>query len=250
VRLIDNNRVFKYSIIKNEILTDIQDRKFLPGDKIYSENELKEMHDVSSTTVVKALNELVSEGYLVRRQGEGTFVRRNVVHRQVLYSEDMLIDDHLMENSETIYTTVSETFSSEDISEKFESVDEDIILVTQMGVIDNDVWKIQNRFYLETQLDETARQNIRNNSSVSSELGYDENVINFPTSTRISSGRFDNALEVIKNNFDSFEIDCNIDFQKPLLILKRLIRDRNNNPIEYDINYIDSDVLEINIETT
>lgn len=63
-----------YIQIKEFIINQIESGEFKQGDKIYSENELKEMFNVSSTTVVKALNELVNEGYLVRIQGKGSFV--------------------------------------------------------------------------------------------------------------------------------------------------------------------------------
>lgn len=55
-------------------------RKFLPGQKLYSENELKEMFHVSRQTVRHAIGVLESEGVLVRRQGSGTYIsdRRQV----------------------------------------------------------------------------------------------------------------------------------------------------------------------------
>ena len=77
----------KYEIIKQNILKEIDEGKFKPGSKIYSEGDLKKIYQVSNTTVVKALNDLVAEGYLIRRQGEGTFVRKNMLHRKVSFSE-------------------------------------------------------------------------------------------------------------------------------------------------------------------
>lgn len=63
-----------YVQIKEYIIDKINSGFFKPGDKIYSEAELKEKFKVSSTTVVKALNELVNESYLERIQGKGSFV--------------------------------------------------------------------------------------------------------------------------------------------------------------------------------
>lgn len=63
-----------YIQIKEYIIDQIENGTFKPGDKIYSENELKNKFRVSSTTVVKALNELVNEGFLERKQGIGSFV--------------------------------------------------------------------------------------------------------------------------------------------------------------------------------
>lgn len=69
-----NIHVPLYIQVKNYIIEKINDNTFNPGDKIYSEKELKEKFKISSTTVVKALNELVNEGYLDRIQGKGSFV--------------------------------------------------------------------------------------------------------------------------------------------------------------------------------
>ena len=41
---------------------------FIPGDKFYSEADIKRMYSVKSITAVKALNELTTAGYLYRIQ--------------------------------------------------------------------------------------------------------------------------------------------------------------------------------------
>ena len=43
--------------------------QFASGDKFYTEAELIAMYDVSSITVVRALNDLAKDGYIVRQQG-------------------------------------------------------------------------------------------------------------------------------------------------------------------------------------
>lgn len=63
-----------HSYIKEELLEKIKSETYKPGDKIPTEFELCETFDVSRTTVRTALNQLTLEGYLVRKQGKGTFV--------------------------------------------------------------------------------------------------------------------------------------------------------------------------------
>lgn len=48
--------------------------KFKTGDKLYSENALKEMFHVSRETVRHAIGKLEQEGVLVKRQGSGTYI--------------------------------------------------------------------------------------------------------------------------------------------------------------------------------
>jgi GntR family transcriptional regulator len=47
-----------------------------PGDRLPSENELAELHELAAGTVRQALAQLVREGILERQHGRGTFVRR------------------------------------------------------------------------------------------------------------------------------------------------------------------------------
>ncbi|MFB5189023.1 GntR family transcriptional regulator [Alicyclobacillus fastidiosus] len=63
-----------YQHLKNKILKDIQDGKWHIGDKIPSESELAEEMGVSRITVRQAIRDLVSLGYLIRRQGKGTYL--------------------------------------------------------------------------------------------------------------------------------------------------------------------------------
>lgn len=66
----------KYERIKQDIIQEIKNGKFQPGEKVYSENEIKNKYEVSSITAVKALQELVRDGYIFRIQGKGSFVSK------------------------------------------------------------------------------------------------------------------------------------------------------------------------------
>ena len=66
-----------YYQIKQTIKNWILNREFNPGEKIPSENELAEKFNVSRLTVRQAISQLVQEGFLISRRGEGTFVTNN-----------------------------------------------------------------------------------------------------------------------------------------------------------------------------
>lgn len=53
-----------------------RERKISSGDKLPSENELAEQYSLSRQTVRQSIGELVTEGWLAREQGKGTFVSR------------------------------------------------------------------------------------------------------------------------------------------------------------------------------
>ena len=53
----------------------VQDGTYKPGAQIPTEPDLGRIFEVSRITVRKAIDALVREGWLVRRQGRGTFAR-------------------------------------------------------------------------------------------------------------------------------------------------------------------------------
>lgn len=63
-----------YHVIKNELVAMIGRGEYEPDRPFVTQREVCERYSVSSTTAVRALNDLVAEGYLVRRRGKGTFV--------------------------------------------------------------------------------------------------------------------------------------------------------------------------------
>ncbi|MGT2829942.1 GntR family transcriptional regulator [Streptococcus hillyeri] len=91
-------KIPKYQRIQNDLKNQLITGKFDNGDKFYTENELVHLYDVSSITVIRALNELVKDGYLVRKQGKGTFVSRSRKGKRVEFSDIerfSLKDDHV-----------------------------------------------------------------------------------------------------------------------------------------------------------
>lgn len=65
-----------YQRLRDDLAAGIAARRWRPGDLIPSEAELAGRHGLSVGTVRKAIEQLVAEGLLERRQGRGTFVRR------------------------------------------------------------------------------------------------------------------------------------------------------------------------------
>jgi len=66
-----------YYQIKQSIKSWILNREYNPGEKIPSENELAGKFSVSRLTVRQAISQLVQEGFLNSKRGEGTFVTNN-----------------------------------------------------------------------------------------------------------------------------------------------------------------------------
>ena len=73
-----------YFKLQMKIRTQIESGKLEPGEAILPEKKLAEIHGVSLGTVRTAILNLVSEGYLYREQGKGTFVSGNKIRRENL----------------------------------------------------------------------------------------------------------------------------------------------------------------------
>lgn len=64
----------KYIRIKRQLIDTIESGKYPPGSAFPSEHQLLKNFDASRPTLIRSLQELVSEGYLTRQRGKGTFV--------------------------------------------------------------------------------------------------------------------------------------------------------------------------------
>lgn len=85
--------------IVEQIMENIRQGEWRPGEKIPSENELKDMFGVSRNSVRTALHQLIALGILISRHGEGTFVSELSpgIYMNSLIPALMLDNDGLLE---------------------------------------------------------------------------------------------------------------------------------------------------------
>ncbi|WP_125702220.1 GntR family transcriptional regulator [Lacticaseibacillus daqingensis] len=181
----------KYQTIKQDIVKAIQNGEFKPGERIFSEIELRTKYGVSSTTAVRALNELVNDGYLVRHQGEGTFVRRNLNHQKAWFTEFSPVVRNasgqrlkVTERSATQVTTVVDTRISTLLGDPTEA--QGLTCIHQVAYANDIPWKFQDRYILGSYLDSKAAERLESGSSLSREMRLDRNMADYPTQTIIN----------------------------------------------------------------
>jgi len=81
-----------YQQLQRALRGAIENRVIGPDDALPPERDLAEMLNVSRITVRKAIDELVDDGLLIRKQGSGTFVSNRVEKnfaKLTSFSEDM-----------------------------------------------------------------------------------------------------------------------------------------------------------------
>lgn len=81
--LTSNTKIPLYKQLKEELKNSIKKGILIRGKKIPSETELSEIYKVSRITIRKAIEELVKEGLLLKKQGKGTFVQQNKIQRKI-----------------------------------------------------------------------------------------------------------------------------------------------------------------------
>ena len=117
-----------YIQIKNYIREEIKSGTLKVGDKIPSEELLCEKFNVSRITVIRALRDLVSERFIIRKQGKGSFVDKhnyekdlskfaNFIHAwPSIKVEHKILKWHLVKPSKEVLNKV-ETFKYSSILE-------------------------------------------------------------------------------------------------------------------------------------
>lgn len=79
----------KFYKIEEYILNNIKNEKYLPDEKIESENELSKKFSVSRMTCRKAIENLVQRNYLYKIKGKGTYIKDNE-NKHIIYLNETI----------------------------------------------------------------------------------------------------------------------------------------------------------------
>jgi len=81
-----NSSIPLYQQLKEIIYKRIKSGEYAEGEIIPSERELEKTFNISRMTVRQAINQMVSEGSLVREKGRGTFVAKHKIQQRNIRS--------------------------------------------------------------------------------------------------------------------------------------------------------------------
>lgn len=81
--MVKNSVIPLYQQLSDDIKAQIHDGRLKAGDRLMTEAELSQQYEVSRITVRKAIELLVDEGYVMRKQGIGTFIAEKKLRRVV-----------------------------------------------------------------------------------------------------------------------------------------------------------------------
>lgn len=242
--------IAKYEVIKQDIIQMIEEKKFKPGDKIYSEGELKKLYNVSSTTVVRALQDLVLSGYLIRKQGEGTYVRKSFKHRRAFFDEGSPIieevknkysEKRIVESKKILFVKEIE---DKEIAEKLKvRANEVLVQFCRVSYVNDTPWQIQNSYIPKKYLKSFDYNNLKESDRFSDELNnaLGINLMTLPMKQKIK-------VEFPILNKDVCEA-LNIDKNTPVYNSERITYYPAQIPFEFSRSYLHYKFYSIEIQT-
>ena len=150
----NNNAVPLYEQMITLLRDHLDNHVIAAGERLPSEAELCKKYGVSRITVRRAIDELVEEGYLERKQGKGTFVTQKRAAVSV-----MSLEDHATEGFSSRYGKETNRLHSIVVSKKeykankneraLLGLDEDdhVLILTRLMVVDEKPWMIDRATY-------------------------------------------------------------------------------------------------------
>ena len=225
--MFDRNGVSLYIQLKNALLNDIREN-YHTGDLIPSETIIENRYKVSRITVRRAIDELVKEGMLEKKQGLGTFIKE----KKILYHANHIgsLSQRLLQQSHMLKTKTIEYKVVSDAKENDLLKCNKLLCIQRFRILDSVPFAIMKNY-----IDIDKVPNLEENFNIESLYKYYEQVYNIT---------FYNAQESVEAVLSSAQQSKILGIKEgsALLSLKRLSFDNKDNPIEYSNIKIKSDM--------
>jgi len=166
----------KYKVIYDEIKNKIHTKVYTSNEKIPDGNSLAEEFSCSKLTITKALDLLVQEGLLIRRQGSGTYVKESFAPRTTIELEHFSGYSKNFGKEHIKSSAIEFSIISPDkvISEKLNIVDEFVYRIIRLRIID-EIPQIIEETYMPIYVIPGLKEKHINDSIydyITKELGY------------------------------------------------------------------------------
>ena len=214
-----------YLQIKTWLLERIESSEWQEGSLIPSESELISTHGVSRTTIRQALQDLVASGYLVRKQGRGTFVakRDQLFTSSPLYGfrEEMELSGRA---TEVCALTVETVNASPDVSIHLRIPEKAFVIKVARTICENGQPVMADTSYLPAALQPFVNETALRKASIYSLL----------ESYGITIAAGEQVITAVNADAETARtISCQPG--EAVLYVERVTRDKGGQPIEYSI---------------
>ena len=226
-----------YEEVKQKITEDLVRGRYPMGQALPAEKDLSKELDVSIGTLRKAVDELVAEGIVVRRQGRGTYVAEHDLKRLLYYFFHVVKHDvDKKANPRVELVSLNTAVATKEEASK---------LNTKEGA---PVWRLVNCLYLEERcvmidqitLDKKRFKNLTRAEFINREGSiYQLYQMKYGQTVVRSSERLRASL-VSKQHAEWLDIKPN----SPVLVIRRVALGIQDDPIEWRISTLNTNQYE------
>lgn len=213
-----------YYQLKEIIIDGINTGEWEIGDVVPSENQLCKFYNVSRTTAQKALDELVHDGFLTRKQGIGTFVTAPRIEQELsgFYSFSDAVKAHGCTHTVKVLSISVEKASKKQVAALGIEEHEPVIILTRLRFVNG------SPFVLETScIPEKMAKGLNN-------VDFEKNSLykTLLNSYRIIVVKAKEMFEPVLINKTESQL-LNVDIGSPALLLERIALSSNDEPVEF-----------------
>lgn len=230
MELDENSPIPLYYQLENIIRKKIEEGIYKVDDKIASERTLSEELNISRMTVSKAINNLVEDGVLYRKRGQGTFVSENKIEFFPGFKGfTEIIENKRMKPSSKV---LSQSLITPDrhLCEKLQiSENQEVIFTQRLRLADNQIINLEKSYvpyYVGSKLLEVDLS-VQSIYKVLNSEGHKPSTAEQEIQAIISDDELSKLLHINVN--------------EPVLKRKRITYSKNI-PIEYTISYYRGDI--------
>jgi len=214
-----------YHQLKERLKHSIEQGDWQPGDQIPSENQLVNEFNVSRNTAKKAIEELVQDGLLYRKQGKGTFVAKPRLQQSLmgLYSFSKVFKEKGL-SPKDILIEIREVKPTQEIIQELQiPEDETVFEMKRLRCVEEDPYILESSFFPKSVISDMSMLNKVGQISLYDFLEQELNI------------RIKRAIEAFEPVLITKDESVYLETEegKPALLLERTAFDTNGVPVEF-----------------
>lgn len=232
--LVQDNIIPLYQQLADIIRNSIASGELKFGDKIPTEVELSEKYNVSRITVRTAISELVELGFLVKKQGKGTFVSRPKVQRKIEHLSSFTAAceaSGLKVTNEIIKREVVEP-ELEDKKDLELDDDDKLLYIQRLRYAGGEPLMLENNYFSFNRFNFLLEEDLSGSLYEVLRKKYDVN-----PSDSLNSGIDRTTIEIVKA-MDEEAVLLRVQNCESLFYIKTVIYDDKNRPVHIGKQYI------------
>lgn len=214
-----------YQQMMEDIKRDIEEGTYQPAQKIPTEPELSKLYHVSRITVRRAVDELCIQGYLVKKQGKGTFVGHAKLQRKLVGNDAMSFTDVCRLNGQTpsakVLACVQVPARDDEVNFLGLEPGANLLYIQRLHLADGIPIQIENNYYPLDRFGSLQQEDLEHNS-LFQVLRYRYGMA--------PSGTADTTLEIVQASLEYAQL-LDIPVGDPLFYMNAYFLDERKQPM-------------------